>query len=184
MSRTATPKTQSITAPSYTTKGADYYTNKGAEYNSTAYAAPAFYTDRILRYNPRCPQLLYRGSQVLHHQGTRVFFTPKTTLSDLTTKRFLNARAEISIWVYIYLSVVFMVISHWELIVDLKWENKNFHTGNSFVVLLWQLQVRQHFGKCILVLDTFQGQYPALSYVLFHILEVTTALVTLHTDMF
>jgi hypothetical protein len=56
----------------YTTKGAEYYTTKGVEYYSTAYAAPSFFTDRILHYNPRFPQLLYRGSQVLHQQGSRV----------------------------------------------------------------------------------------------------------------
>ncbi|EFX88469.1 hypothetical protein DAPPUDRAFT_234294 [Daphnia pulex] len=59
-------------APAYTTKGTEYYTTKRAEYYTTAYAAPAFNTDHILRYNPRCPHLLYRGSQVLHHQGSRV----------------------------------------------------------------------------------------------------------------
>ncbi len=102
---------------------AKYYTKGVADFTTTIRAALSYYTEAPKFYTTKAPEYL------LHQK--------KTTLSDLTTKRFLNARAEISIWVYIYLSVVFMVISHWELIVDLKWENKNFHTGNSFVILLW-----------------------------------------------
>jgi hypothetical protein len=37
------------------------------------------------------------------------------------------------------LLVIFMVIGHWELIIDLNRENKSFNTantGNSFVILL------------------------------------------------
>jgi hypothetical protein len=60
--------------------------------------------------------------------------TPQTLL-QLTTWRFLNARAEISSWFYLDTSVVFMVIGHWELIVDLDWENKISNVGNSFLRL-------------------------------------------------
>jgi hypothetical protein len=81
------------------------------------------------------------------------------------------------------LSVVFMVIGHWELIVELKWENKNSNAGNSFVRLLVVIQACHHFDRCLLVLDLFKAS-TCVVMCLFHILEVTTALVDLHTDMF
>ncbi len=105
------------------------------------------------------------------------------TLLQLATWRFLNDRAEIFIWFDLYLSVVFMVIGHWELMVEFKWENKNSNAGNSFVKLLVVTSSLSSFWQVSIGVGLLQGQYPALWFVCY-VLEVMTALIALHTDMF
>jgi UDP-N-acetylmuramyl pentapeptide phosphotransferase/UDP-N-acetylglucosamine-1-phosphate transferase len=88
-------------------------------------------------------------------------------LPQLAIWRFIYDRAEISIWFYLYLSVVFMVIGHWELMVELKWENKNSNAGNSFVRLLVTTSILSSFWHVSIGVGLLQGQYPALWYVCF-----------------
>jgi hypothetical protein len=88
-------------------------------------------------------------------------------LPQLAIWRFLYVRAEISIWFDLYLSVVFMVIGHWKLMIELKWENKNSNAGNSFVRLFVVTSSLSSFWQVSIGVRLFQGQFPALWYVCF-----------------
>jgi hypothetical protein len=84
--------------------------------------------------------------------------TPQT-LPQLTTWRFLNARSGISILFYLDMSVVFMVIGHWEL--------KLFKPVNVAVGVYW----------------CWTSSRSVVSYVVnffCYVLEVITTLIALH----
>jgi hypothetical protein len=146
----------------YTTTCASprYFTTKATEYYTTSYAATTYYIEAT-KFTLCWVTTPLRKPNI----------TPQT-LPQLTTWKFLNARSEISIWFYLDMSVAFMVIGHWELIVYLDWENKISNAGNSFVKL-GKLQTCQRCGRCLLV-RLLQGQYPTLWYVCY-VLEVITA---------
>jgi hypothetical protein len=173
MSRTTTPKPQSIILPRvlhHEGSGVLHHEGSGVLHHEGS----------GVLHHEGSGVLHHEGSGVLHHEGSGVLhhdvcchFTPKLlsitpkrlhitlkpalpsvviprfpsttpprhpsitpqTLPDFATRRFLNARAEISISFYLNWLIVFMINGHWELIVDLKWENKNSNKGNSFVRL-------------------------------------------------
>ncbi|XP_046457045.1 extensin-2-like [Daphnia pulex] len=136
---TEAPEYYTTEAPEYyTTEAPEYYTTEAPEYYTTE--APEYYTTKTVEYYIVAPkyysalsytttpeELLNRGSQVLHNQGTRVLqynlrcpqllhrsfevflcpelllhlrhlnVTPLHTLLQFTTWILLNIRAEISI---------------------------------------------------------------------------------------
>jgi hypothetical protein len=86
--------------------------------------------------------LIFTTPKIRTHHSAPSYYTTKAAKyytanydSAISKTKFLNTRATI-FWGYLYLSVIFVVIGHWELIIDLKWENKSFTTCNYFVRLL------------------------------------------------
>jgi hypothetical protein len=99
--------------------------------------------------------------------------TPRPTLLQLTTETFLNTRIEFSIFNHVQICRFLIVTSHWELLIFN--EKINFiNLGNHFEWLLLP-------PKSLLTLRRFLNFVGSL---LFRILEMTIALVTLPSDVF